>query len=179
MRGIYEHIGTRLEDRVGEGVGCCEDLEKGHIARRLGWRTAHVPEMRLQHMMTERRLTGEYIDALSCAAIGTIPWLRLVADKEPNSPRWQRSRVRADSLRSEKYRLLSLLPSVLHPKLKRAGFWRRFYRARAEGYGALLRDRERINRMLRAIEEAPDNMRPPTDRGGLEDVCGATGHNVK
>lgn len=161
LRRVYEQIGTRLEDRVGEGVGCCEDLEKGHVLQRLGWRTAHVPELRLYHVMSDRRLTGEYIDALTCAAISNGPWLRLVAGKDPNSTCWQMFRASRDHLRVVRYALLSLLPNRLHRKLKRADFWKRFYSARARGYRELVRDRDRIRQILKAINDAPDDMRPP------------------
>jgi glycosyltransferase involved in cell wall biosynthesis len=166
MRGIYQHIGTRLEDRIGEGVGCCEDLEKGEICKRLGWRTAHVPTLRLQHVMSARRLTPDYIDDLTCAAILTGPWLRLLADRHPQTAMWHWLQVFQDSYRSLKYRLLAIVPSRLHPKLKRAPFWQRFYRARANGYLSLIIDRRNIRKMLRAIE-ASAPLLSPSD-------CGAT-----
>lgn len=160
MRGIYQSIGTRLEDRVGDGVGCCEDLEKGEICKRLGWRTAHVPSLRLQHVMSARRLTPEYIDDLTCAAISTGPWLRFIAGKEPQAVTWHWLQALQDLSRSLKYRLLALAPSSLHPKLKRAPFWRRFYRARAKGYLSLILDRKNIHAMLRAIESSAPVLSP-------------------
>jgi hypothetical protein len=164
MRGIYQHIGTRLEDRVGDGVGCCEDLEKGEICKRLGWRTAHVPTLRLRHVMSARRLSPDYIDDLTCAAILTGPWLRLIADRNPQTAMWHSLQVLQDWCRSLKYRLLSIVPSGLHPKLKRAPFWQRFYRARANGYLSLIIDRRNIRTMLRAIE-ASARLLSPSDRG--------------
>lgn len=163
MRGIYQRIGTRLEDRVGEGVGCCEDLEKGEICKRLGWRTAHVPSLRLQHVMSARRLTPEYIDDLTCAAISTGPWLRFIAGTEPQAATWHGLQALQDWSRSLKYRLLALVPAGLHPKLKRAPFWKRFYHARAKGYLSLIQDRKNILAMLQAIElSAP--LLSPSDR---------------
>jgi glycosyltransferase involved in cell wall biosynthesis len=164
MRGIYQHIGTRLEDRVGDGVGCCEDLEKGEICKRLGWRTAHVPTLRLQHVMSARRLTPDYIDDLTCAAILTGPWLRLLADRDPQNAMWHWLQVLQDWCRSLKYRLLAIVPSGLHPKLKRAPFWQRFYQARANGYLSIIFDRRNIRTMLRAVE-ASAPLLSPSDRG--------------
>lgn len=160
MRGIYQHIGTRLEDRVGEGVGCCEDLEKGEICKRLGWRTAHVPTLRLQHVMSARRLTQEYIDDLTCAAISTGPWLRLIAGTEPQAATWHWLQAFRDWCRVLKYRLLTFFPRSLHPKLERAPFWQRFYHARAKGYLSLILDRRNIFAMLRAIEASAPELRP-------------------
>jgi glycosyltransferase involved in cell wall biosynthesis len=160
MRGIYQHIGTRLEDRVGEGVGCCEDLEKGEICKRLGWRTAHVPSLRLQHVMSARRLTPEYIDDLTCAAIATGPWLRFIAGTDPQAATWHVLQALQDWCRALKYRLLALVPSGLHPKLKRAPFWQRFYKARAKGYLSLIQDRKNIRAMLQAIESSAPMLRP-------------------
>ena len=122
MRGIYQHIGTRLEDRVGDGVGCCEDLEKGEICKRLGWRTAHVPTLRLHHVMSARRLTPEYIDDLTCAAIVTGPWLRLITGNESSAASLLSMKAFCDWCRSLKYQLFAAVPSSLHPKLKRAPF---------------------------------------------------------
>jgi glycosyltransferase involved in cell wall biosynthesis len=163
MRGIYQHIGTRLEDRVGDGVGCCEDLEKGEICKRLGWRTAHVPTLRLRHVMSARRLSPDYIDDLTCAAILTGPWLRLIADRNPQTAMWHSLQVLQDWCRSLKYRLLAIVPSGLHPKLKRAPFWQRFYQARANGYLSLIIDRRIIRTMLRAVE-ASAPLLSPSDR---------------
>jgi glycosyltransferase involved in cell wall biosynthesis len=163
MRGIYQHIGTRLEDRVGEGVGCCEDLEKGEICKRLGWRTAHVPTLRLQHVMSARRLSSDYIDDLTCAAILTGPWLRLIAGNESHAASMHSMKAFCDWCRSVKYRLLALAPADLHPKLKRAPFWRRFYQARANGYLSLIFDRKKIQSMLEAIE-ASMPLLSPADR---------------
>lgn len=160
MRAIYQRIGTRLEDRVGEGVGCCEDLEKGEICKRLGWRTAHVPSLRLQHVMSARRLTPEYIDDLTCAAISTGPWLRFIAGTEPQAAAWHWLQAVQDLGRSAKYRLLTLVPSSLHPKLRRASFWQRFYEARAKGYLSLILDRRNIRRMLQAIESSAPVLSP-------------------
>ncbi len=160
MRGIYQRIGTRLEDRVGEGVGCCEDLEKGEICKRLGWRTAHVPSLRMQHVMSARRLTPEYIDDLTCAAISTGPWLRFIAGTEPQTATWHWLLALQDWGRALKYRLMALVPSGLHPKLKRASFWQRFYQARANGYLALIQDRRNILGMLRAIETSAPLLKP-------------------
>ena len=161
MRGIYRHIGTRLADRVGDGVGCCEDLEKGEICKRLGWRTAHVPALRLQHVMSARRLTPAYIEDLTCAAISTGPWLRFIGGTEPQAAAWHWLQALQDGSRSLKYRLLALFPSGLHPKLKRAPFWQRFYQARATGYLSLIQDRTNILAMLRAIESSAPMLRPP------------------
>lgn len=163
MRGIYQHIGTRLEDRVGEGVGCCEDLEKGEICKRLGWRTAHVPTLRLHHVMSARRLSPDYIDDLTCAAILTGPWLRLIAGNESNAASVHSLKAFCDWCRSLKYRLFALAPAVLHPKLKRAPFWQRFYQARANGYLSLIADRKKIQTMLAAIE-ASLPLLSPADR---------------
>lgn len=163
MRGIYQLIGTRLEDRVGEGVGCCEDLEKGEICKRLGWRTAHVPTLRLQHVMSARRLSPDYIDDLTCAAILTGPWLNLVSGRSPQAATWHTLQAFQDWCRSLKYRLLAIVPSDLHPKLKRAPFWQRFYRARANGYLSLISDRKNIRTMLQAIE-ASAPLLSPSDR---------------
>jgi hypothetical protein len=160
MRGIYEHIGTRLEDRVGEGVGCCEDLEKGEICKRLGWRTAHVPALQLQHVMSARRLTPEYIDDLKCAAIFTGPWLRLIAGSESNAVTVQSFRAFCDFCRALKYRMFTFVPSTLHPKLKRASFWQRFYRTRATGYFSLIADRKNIRSMMNAIKESTTLLSP-------------------
>jgi glycosyltransferase involved in cell wall biosynthesis len=160
MRGIYQRIGTRLEDRVGEGVGCCEDLEKGEICKRLGWRTAHVPSLRLQHVMSARRLTPDYIDDLTCAAISTGPWLRFIAGTEPQAATWHWRQALQDWSRSIKYRLLAFVPSNFHPKLKRAPFWQRFYQARAKGYLSLIVDRKNILAMLKAIESSAPVLSP-------------------
>ena len=173
MRGIYQHIGTRLEDRVGEGVGCCEDLEKGEICKRLGWRTAHVPTLRLQHVMSARRLSPDYIDDLTCAAILTGPWLRLIAGTESNAASMHSLNAFGDWCRSLKYRLLTVVPSSLHPKLKRAPFWQRFYQARANGYLSLILDRRSIHAMLRAIE-ASSPLLSPVDRPAMK-----TTHSLK
>lgn len=170
MRGIYQRIGTRLEDRVGEGVGCCEDLEKGEICKRLGWRTAHVPSLRLQHVMSARRLTPEYIDDLTCAAISTGPWLRFIAGKEPQATSWHWLQVLQDWCRALKYRLLALVPPALHPKLKRAPFWQRFYQSRAKGYLSLIQDRKNILAMLQAIESSAPLL-SPSDRAEAMTKC--------
>ena len=69
-----------------------------------------------------------------------------------------------DWCRSLKYRLLSVLPSGLHPKLKRARFWQRFYQARAKGYLLLIIDRRKITRMLRAIEASVPLLSPSEHR---------------
>ena len=166
MKGIYQHIGTRLEDRVGEGVGCCEDLEKGVICKRLGWRTAHVPTLRLHHVMSARRLSPDYIDDLTCAAILTGPWLSLISDRSPQAATWHSLQAFQDWCRSLKYRLLSFFPSGLHPKLKRAPFWQRFYRSRANGYFSLIIDRKNIRTMLRAIE-ASAPLLSPSDQSAM------------
>lgn len=160
MRSVYQHIGTRLEDRIGEGVGCCEDLEKGEICKRLGWRTAHVPTLLLQHVMSARRLTPEYIDDLTCAAILTGPWLRLIAGGESSAAAWHSLQALCDWCRSLKYRLLSVVPSSMHPKLRRAPFWRRFYEARANGYLSLVSDRRRIKGMMQAIDHSAPLLKP-------------------
>ena len=160
MRGIYQHIGTRLEDRVGEGVGCCEDLEKGEICKRLGWRTAHVPNLRLQHVMSSRRLTPDYVDALTCAAISTSPWLRLISGADSQTALWHSLQALQDWCRSLKYYLLQFVPSALHPKLKRAPFWQRFYQARANGYLALIFDRRNIHAMFRAMQASTPLLSP-------------------
>lgn len=160
MRGIYEHIGTRLEDRVGEGVGCCEDLEKGEICKRLGWRTAHVPALQLQHVMSARRLTPDYIDDLTCAAILTGPWLRLIAGNESNAVSMHSLKAFCDWCRVLKYRIFGFVPSAFHPKLKRAPFWQRFYRARATGYFSLIADRRNIKSLLSAIEASAPLLSP-------------------
>lgn len=167
MRGIYQRIGTRLEDRVGEGVGCCEDLEKGEICKRLGWRTAHVPSLRLQHVMSARRLSPDYIDDLTCAAVLTGPWLSLISGRSPNAATWQSLQAFQDWCRSLKYRLLTIAPSGLHPKLKRARFWQRFYRARANGYLSLIIERKNIRTMLRAIEASIPLLSPTDHRATM------------
>lgn len=159
MKRIYRDIGTRLEDRVGDGVGCCEDLEKSGICARLGWKTAYVPSLRLHHVMTERRLTESYIDELACAAVQTSAWLRLVADAEPLNVFWQAFCIVRYSIRSWKYRTLGWLPKELHPKLARASHWSRFYASRADGYRSLLSDRSKVRSLIESIENAPDAMR--------------------
>ncbi len=168
LRGIYEQIGTRLEDRVGDGVGCCEDLEKGNICRRLGWQCAHVPTLRLYHVLTTRRLTSTYIDDLSCAAVSTIPWLRLVSGDDPDSVTWRTLQGISDVVRVVKYYLLSFAPPGLHPKLGRVSFWRRYYAARLRGYLSLMVDRRRIRAMLIAIRNAPAELRPPSEVDSYE-----------
>ncbi len=161
MRGIYDFIGTRLADRVGSGVGCGEDLEKGAICRRLGWRTVHVPTMRMQHVMTAKRLSEDYIDCLWCAAISVGPWLKLAGGERPQCIPCRLIQVAKDYCRSAKYGFLSLLPTSLHPNLKRARFCGRFYASRARGYAVLIRDRKQIADLLAAIEAAPAELRPP------------------
>lgn len=161
MRAIYSQIGTRLEDRVADGVGCCEDLEKGCICTSLGWRTTHVPTLRLYHVLTERRLTEVYIDRLACAAVSTIPWLRLISGEEPNVAARHFLYGIADICRVIKYWGLSFVPTRMHPKLRRVHFWRRFYAARANGYFSLIQDRKRIGAMFAAIEQASTDLRPP------------------
>ena len=175
MQAVYDYIGTRLEDRVGDDVGCCEDLEKAIVCKRLGWRTAHVPALRLQHVMTDQRLTPQYIDRLACAAIMTIPWLQLLSGFDPRSLTWQAAHAGLDRLCVLKYHVLSLLPGNMHSKPKRAPFWRQFYRARAIGYLSLIRDRARINDMLRRIENAPAELRGPAQQA----VCsGVSAHHL-
>jgi hypothetical protein len=77
---------------------------------------------------------------------------------------WHSLQVLQDWCRSLKYRLLSIVPSGLHPKLKRAPFWQRFYQARANGYLSLIIDRRNIRTMLRAVE-ASAPLLSPSDRG--------------
>ena len=122
-----------------------------------------MPTLRLQHVISARRLSPDYIDDLTCAAILTGPWLRLLADRDPQAATWHSLQVLQDWCRSLKYRLLAIVPPDLHPKLKRAPFWQRFYRARANGYLSLIIDRKNILTMLQAIE-ASGALLSPSDR---------------
>ena len=160
MRGIYEHIGTWLSDRVGDGFGCCEDLEKAFVCRQLGWRSAHVPQLRLHHLMSPRRLTGDYIDALQCAALATIPWLLTLEGKEAGTS-WLRSalRILSDIFQVGKYTLLSAVPQF-HRRLKRAPFCRKMYGSRLAARFALLKSRQRAIAYVARIHAAPICMRP-------------------
>ncbi len=161
MRAIYEHIGTWLSDRIGEGVGCCEDLEKTHVCCRLGWQAVHVPQLRLHHVMSSRRLTQGYIESLHCAALNTGPWLRSVTGAE-NGTSWIHAAkyLVIDCMLVGKYSLLSRLPR-LHPKLERAEFWRRYYSSRLAGRIALLQKRKQAAAFLGRIDAAPTTLRPP------------------
>lgn len=161
MRGIYEQIGTYLEDRVGDGFGCAEDIEKAYVIQRLGWRLAYVPSLRLRHVLPPRRMTGEYIDGLRLASRGVGPWLEVLSGRALVRGRIG-CMVRAlpSLTKVAKYRLLSLCPASWHPKLPRASFWAEFYRAAGRGYFALARDWLDVAALLRRIDEAPAELRP-------------------
>ena len=163
MRGIYEHIGTWLTDRVGDGFGCCEDLEKAIVCRQLGWRSAHVPQLRLHHLMSPRRLTGDYIDALQCAALATVPWLRTLEGKE-DATSWLSStfRILSDLVHVGKYALLSVIPQ-LHHRLKHAPFCYRMYVMRLSARIALLKRRKHATAYVARIQTAPVCLRPQSD----------------
>ena len=164
MRGIYEHIGTWASCRVGNSVDSGEDLEKALVCRRLGWQTAHVPDLRLHHRLTSRRLTEEYIDALQCAALSAGPWLRSVGGLEDGTSRRKAAfAMFSDILLVGKYALLSIIPAI-HPKLKRAPFWRRFYSSRLAGRVALLRKRKQARDYIARIDSAPPTFRPQDHR---------------
>ncbi len=160
MRGIYEHIGTWLGDRIGDGVGCCEDLEKGHVCQRLGWQTAHVPQLVLHHVMASRRLTEEYIDTLTCTAYSLGPWLYNLAGSETGTS-WAGSAALlvSDLLRVGKYTLLIRFPKF-HPKIRRAPFWYKVYSSRLASRLALLRDRKLVWAHINRINSAPRELRP-------------------
>ncbi len=162
MRGIYEHIGTWLTDRVGDGVGCCEDLEKAIVCLRLGWRSAHVPQLRLKHVLTDRRLTKAYIENLFCAALGTIPWLRTLAGIEEGTS-WLTNlpSIVVDAGRVSVYKLLHVVSS-LHPRLTRAQFCYTMYLSRLQGRLYVLKHRRRALSHIQRIQLAGNELRPPS-----------------
>ncbi|MFO0999333.1 MAG: hypothetical protein U0936_03275 [Planctomycetaceae bacterium] len=155
MRGIYEHIGTR---RIVLEALVAVKILKGRSASGWDWRTACSSAAAA--ISSARRLC-QYIDGIvTCAAISTGPWLRFIAGIEPRAATWHWLQVLQDWCRALKYRLLLFFPPSIHPKLKRAPFWQRFYEARAKGYLSLILDRRNILAMLTSIESSVPLLSP-------------------
>ncbi|QDU56901.1 glycosyltransferase [Aeoliella mucimassa] len=177
MQGIYQHIGTRLPDRIGDGPGCCEDLEKTAVARMLGWEVAYVPMLQLTHVIPAKRLDVNYIESIVFAMQWAWVWLEIL--KKPATHRSRGIYLRrsiANRLYAFRYRLLSMVSAGSH-EMGDSKFWYRFYNARAVGYVSLIKEFSEISRFLANVKNAPAELRPGGLSGAEETASPAISRN--
>lgn len=168
LRTICDEIGVYSVGRQGAALSGCEDAEIACIARRLGWELWHCGQLWMEHLMPPHRVQHEYRDRLTVAAIESSAWLQVLERNEAVQTRRDALRnALPDTLRAFKFAALSLLPRQLHPKLGRAGHWRRFYAARANGWYRLADERDRVGAILAALQQhsqAGRDVRPAITR---------------
>lgn len=169
MRRLYEELGSYLPDRVGNGLGSCEDLEKATTIRHLGWEVWYVPGLSMRHWIPKGRLTEGYIDRLWVEAAVAGVWLGVLRDLGPLDGAGLLARASGDRRLMRWERMLCCFPGWLHPRLKRARFWRGYYAARVRAYEELAARADEVERMFEALRNAPSELRPPA---GVEAVSG-------
>lgn len=172
MRGIYEQIGTRLPDRVGDGPGGCEDHEKVAVFERFGWQVAYVPSLELTHVIPEERLDASYIESIACSAQRTMAWL--TALKNPKSHRSRTAyliRALAAYLYAAKYLVLQFIPRRIDARLPMAPMWRRFYAAKAHGMLDMASQFIDDSDFLVRVANAPPELRPIAGNGDVQSNC--------
>lgn len=161
LRALYERLGSYLPDRVGAGLGSCEDLEKGTSVRHLGWEVWYVPGLEMRHWIPKGRLTETYIDRLWVEAAVAGAWLRVLEQLGPTEPGAILAMAEGDRRLMRRERMLCCLPGWLHPRLKRARFWRGYYAARVAAYEELARRSGEIADMFEKLRSLPAELRPP------------------
>ena len=161
MKGIFDEIGIISEDRKGSQLSGCGDLELALVTSKLGWELWYVGEMSIKHLMPPHRLEPDYIDKLLIGSIESFSWLTVLRSDSAKLPLagtiWS---YMSDLGRSVKYRMLSILPTTLHPKLSKTGFYRRFYGSRAKGAASLIMRSSDVNRILDRIASARHTLGP-------------------
>ncbi|MFN4243202.1 MAG: glycosyltransferase [Tepidisphaerales bacterium] len=163
MRALYERLGSYLPDRVGAGLGSCEDLEKGTVVRHLGWEVWYVPGLEMRHWIPKGRLTETYIDRLWVEAAVAGAWLRVLELLGPTEPGAIGALAEGDRRLLRREGWLCRLPGWLHPRLKRARFWRGYYAARVAAYEELARRSGEVAAMFERIRSMPAELRPPAE----------------
>lgn len=170
VRELYERLGSYLSDRVGAGLGSCEDLEKGTVVRHLGWEMFYVPGLEMRHWIPKGRLTEGYIDRLWVEAAVAGAWLRVLERLGPTEAGAIVAEAEEDRRRMRREAVLCWLPGWLHPRVRRARFWRGYYAARVAAYEELARRSGEIAAMFERIRAMPAEMRPPGERV-VEGAC--------
>jgi len=160
MRALYQQLGSYLPDRVGGGLGSCEDLEKGITMQHLGWEVWYVPSLEMKHWIPNGRLTEGYIDRLWLEAGVAGAWLGVLRDLGPLDSASLRQRCLGHERMVRWEELLCRLPPMTR-RLKRARFWRDYYDAKIKAVEAIGSRATDVQRMFDFIESAPESLRPP------------------
>ncbi len=166
LQWLYANVGSYLEDRVGKGMGSCEDHEKILMSYQLGWRSWYIPALEMRHFIPAGRLTDKYVMGVDIAAHQTLPWLEQIPGL--NDVRYLPTlrMIAAEGAIWLQKVLLCLVPYRGTKWLREAPQWKRVYYARFISASALLRNRKKIARMFATLRAAPAHVRPatPVDR---------------
>ncbi len=162
MSRLYFDMGSYLSDRVGGGLGCCEDLEKSITMKHLGWESWYVPGLRMKHWIPKTRLTEEYIDRLWIEAAIACAWLEVLRGFGPTDSAGMSKLIAVQRKLLIREKLMCYLPPCT-TRLRRARFWRSYYSARINAYREILRRADEARRIFEFIHSAPIALRPPTE----------------
>lgn len=159
MSSLYERLGSYLSDRVGGGLGSCEDLEKSLTIQLLGWEVWYVQGLRMRHWIPQSRLTEEYIDQLWVEAAIANVWLGVLRNLGPTDHLGLRH-LGARDRRLLRYETLRCCFPAWSARQKRARFWRGYYEARLRAYAEIERRSNEVRRIFEFIRTASPDLRP-------------------
>lgn len=160
MRAMYERVGGMQAGRVGTGLGSSEDLEKGKMLEHLGWEAWYLPQLSMKHWIPKGRLTEQYIDRMWMGVGEGIPWMRILERRGPVDPAGILAEAEGDRRLMRWEGWLCMLPGWVHPRVRRARFWRGYYAARVAAYEELARRAGEVKRVLGTLEELARELSP-------------------
>jgi glycosyltransferase involved in cell wall biosynthesis len=161
MRAMYERVQGLQAGRVGNELGSSEDIEKAQMVSHLGWEAWYVPKLYMRHWIPQARLTEDYIDRMWLGMVVGMPWMGILGRLGPCEAGEIMQAATADRRHLRREQVLCWLPAWLHPRVKRARFWREFYRRQVRAYEELAVRSDDVRRVIESIRNAPSELRPP------------------